>query len=275
MWALVLAGLLCATALPAQNGDDQKRMLSELKTLRKVPDDQRGEVTRKLAADIRALPSGTRLGLALSLAGLATEGDYGIKTLEEVASTLAAALTDPGADEKRAQAAYLTLAQYSRYEGVPISLTAPGYRAAMARLDTLDRQRAAADFTLTDLSGKQWRLHDLQGKVVLVNFWATWCPPCRKEMPDLQALYEKHGKQGLVILALSDEEQNKVRDYIAAQHYSFPVLLDTGGATAKAFSVDGIPKSFVFTRDGKLAAQAIDMRTRSQFEAMLAKAGLE
>ena len=110
--------------------------------------------------------------------------------------------------------------------------------------------------------------------VVIVNFWATWCPPCRKEFPDLEALYRQFADRGLVILAISDEEADKVSPFITVQKVTFPVLLDHGGQVTKSFGVEGIPKSFVYDREGKLVATAIDMRTRNQFLAMLAKAGL-
>ena len=89
----------------------------------------------------------------------------------------------------------------------------PQFAEAMAKLEADDAKRQSADFTLTDLQGKAWHLQELRGKVVLVNFWATWCPPCRKEMPDLDALYGKFKDQGFVVLAISDEEAAKVSPY--------------------------------------------------------------
>jgi peroxiredoxin len=93
-------------------------------------------------------------------------------------------------------------------------------------------------------------------------------------MPDLDAIYTHFQSQGLVVLSISDEEPFKVNSYIAPTGYHPPVLLDTGGKVAKQFHIDGIPKTFVFDRDGKLVAQSIDMRTQHQFLMMLAKAGL-
>jgi len=118
-------------------------------------------------------------------------------------------------------------------------------------------------------------LRDLRGKVVLVNFWATWCPPCRKEMPDLDALYNKFKGQGFVVLAISDEEAAKVSPFISERRISYPVLLDPGRTLNDLFIVEGIPKSFIYDRDGKMVAQSIDMRTRDQFLGMLAQAGLQ
>jgi len=151
----------------------------------------------------------------------------------------------------------------------------PQFKQALARLEGDDAKRQAADFTLTDLKGQSWHLRDLRGKVVLVNFWATWCPPCRKEMPDLQALYDKYRDRGFVVLSISDEESAKVTPFIAERKITYPVLLDPGRKVNTAFVVEGIPKSFVYDRDGKLVAQSIDMRTRSQFQQMLSAAGLQ
>ena len=133
----------------------------------------------------------------------------------------------------------------------------------------------APDFALTTLSGEQVKLSSLRGKVVLVNFWATWCLPCRKEMPDLQALYDRYKDQGFVVVSISDEEAAKVQPFIAEQKITYPVLLDPGRKVNDLFQVEGIPKSFVYDREGKLVAQSIDMRTRNQFQAMIAQAGLQ
>ncbi len=169
---------------------------------------------------------------------------------------------------------YVELASLVRYEHMQAESDNPQFREAMTRLEADDAKRQKADFTLLDLQGKSWHLQDLKGKVVLVNFWATWCPPCRKEMPDLQALYDKYKDQGFVVLSISDEEAGKVSPFIAERKISYPVLLDPRRKVNEAFVVEGIPKSFVYDREGKLVAQSIDMRTRSQFQQMLAQAGL-
>src|SRR4030095_16443915 len=106
-----------------------------------------------------------------------------------------------------------------------------------------------------DLNGKLWDLRDLKGKVVLVNFWATWCPPCRKEMPDLKALANRFKDQDLIILAISDESQDDLGRFVAAEQIPFPVLLDPGGKAKDAFLVKGIPATFLYDRSGQLAAQ--------------------
>jgi peroxiredoxin len=276
LFAITLLAAAGAQVKPAWTAAEQP-IADQLRTLRQVPDETRGEVTRRLAVETRRLPATpNKLRLAEGLANLATEGDFGAGTLQDVATTLAETLRErPVPDEKGAPAMpYRTLAQLIRYERVQVSLQAPPLAAALALLEQLDRRRASANFALRDLDGKEWSLSALRGKVVLVNFWATWCPPCRKEMPDLNALYSRFRDQGFLVLAISDEDTGKLAAFVKEHHVAYPVLLDPGGKVSEQFGAEGIPKSYVYDRDGKLAAIAIDMRTRSQFLAMLSKAGL-
>lgn len=248
-----------------------------IRHLRDLPDDVRARTTKQLALDIRGLKKTPhKLDLAFGLANLSTEGDFGHDTLQEVATTLAEALRDDPAPMMGDQPAppYMQLAQLIRYEQVKISLDDPQLGAAMAKLAADDKTRESADFTLTDLQGKSWSLKALRGKVVMVNFWATWCQPCRREMPDLETLYQRFKGQGLVILGISDEESAKVKELLAEQKISYPILLDPGRKVNELFRIEGIPKNFVYDRNGKLVAQSIDMRTQKQFLAMLAQAGL-
>jgi peroxiredoxin len=280
---LIAASLSCPLALHAETkgpvwSDREKPIVEKLQQLRSLPDNKRPTATTQLAIRIRRLPSTAKKELlAEQLAGLATEGDPGHATLQEVAITLAQALHEHPApkDGELPARAYVTLAQMVRYEQVKASLDDPQFSAAMRKLEADERSRQSADFTLVDLNGKKWTLKNLRGKVVLVNFWATWCPPCRKEMPDLEAIYQRFERRGLVILAITDEEESKVKPFIADGKFSFPVLLDPGRKVNELLHVEGIPKSFVYDRDGKLVAQAIDMRTEKQFLVMLGHAGLE
>jgi peroxiredoxin len=251
----------------------EKPIYDQLHDIRKVPDDKRGQVTKDLALKIRALPSSpNKLRLAVGLASRATEGDFGHENLQEVTTTLAAAIKE---QQPSSQDPYLELASLVRYEHVDAFLDSTQYSAAMAKLEADDQSRQQADFTLTDLDGKAWNLKDLKGKVVLLNFWATWCPPCRKEMPDLEMLYRRFGAQGLIIIGIDDEETETVKPFIAQQGITYPVLLDPGRKVNTLFQIEGIPKTFVYDRDGKIVAQSIDMRTGKQFLEMLGSAGLE
>jgi peroxiredoxin len=280
---VVCAALLFLSAwLVAQDkvvwSDQEKPIVEQLRGLRKLDDSVRVRTTKDLALQIRALPVvPNKLKLAGTLAELSTEGDFGKDTLQEVTTTLAAALREqpPAGKPGQPDFLYVELASLVRYEHMQATSENPQFAEAMAKLEADDAKRQSADFTLTDLQGKAWHLQELRGKVVLVNFWATWCPPCRKEMPDLDALYGKFKDQGFVVLAISDEEAAKVSPYLAEHKVSYPVLLDSGRKVNDLFIVEGIPRSFVYDRSGKMVAQSIDMRTRSQFLAMLAQAGLQ
>ena len=274
--------ILLALSVQAQDkivwSDQEKPIVEQIRGLRKLDDTVRARTTKDLALQIRALPVvPNKLRLAGALANLSTEGDFGKDTLQEVTTTLASALREQPQMGKPGEpdSLYMELASLVRYEHMQADSDNPQFVQALARLEADDAKRQKADFTLSDLQGKSWHLQDLRGKVVLVNFWATWCPPCRKEMPDLDALYNKFKDQGLVVLAISDEEAAKVAPFIAERKISYPVLLDPGRKVNDAFIVEGIPKSFVYDRSGKIVAQSIDMRTRTQFVAMLAQAGLQ
>ena len=247
-----------------QNGMRQMRGLAT--------DADRAKLVIQLVAGIRALPAGAlKLSLAASLCNLATEGDLGKEALNGVASALAKALSEtPGTASN-----YVELAKLVRYEHVAAPPADTALEAAGALLALRDQILQETGFTLPGLDGKTYNLDGLRGKVVLLNFWATWCPPCRKEMPDMEKLYQRFSKQGLIVLAVSDEESETVINFLKKQNYTFPVLLDPGRKVNTAFNVEGIPKSFLFDRQGKLVAQAIDMRTESQFLEMFKSAGIE
>ncbi|HLQ77748.1 MAG TPA: TlpA disulfide reductase family protein [Terriglobia bacterium] len=261
--------------------DREQAIVKQIGGLRSLADDVRARTTKDLALQIRQLPvTPGKVSVALDLATLSTEGDFGRDTLQEVTTTLASALRErpvaaSGGKRNEPAGPYIALAQLIRYEHMQASLNDPQLAAATALLVAADVSRQKVDFTLTDLNGKKWNLKSLRGKVVLVNFWATWCPPCRKEMPDLQALQNRFKDQGFVILAISDEKASVVKPYLAEHKITYPVMLDPGDKVNKLFQVVGIPKSFVYDRDGKLAAQSIDMRTQRQFLEMLAQAGLK
>jgi peroxiredoxin len=270
--AIFCLALAVVPAQPQTSSDDQAKTIErQIKTLRSLPDDTRADATRRLALQIRALPPGPKLSLAIALSNLATEGDFGRETLQEVAATLAKAIRESKADAR----AYAALARLIHYEHIKVSFEDTQLDSALEQLKTDDRVRQDADFTLTDLDGKPWALKTLRGKVVLVNFWATWCPPCRKEMPDLEKLSQRFRDRGLVVLAISDEDRTKVTPFIEESKYTYPILLDPGRKVTDRFHVQGIPNTLVYDRDGKLVAQAADMRTLNQFLAMLKQAGLQ
>lgn len=132
-------------------------------------------------------------------------------------------------------------------------------------------QPAAANFSLTTTDGDTVRLADLRGKVVLLNFWATWCPPCKAEMPDLNTLHETYGaEQDFVVLAVNIEERPAVVSAFAQQYkLSFPLLLDTEGTvSSQTYSVRSLPTSIVIDRNGVVRDRWVGQLSKS---AILAK----
>ncbi|MFQ5486919.1 MAG: TlpA disulfide reductase family protein [Gammaproteobacteria bacterium] len=116
---------------------------------------------------------------------------------------------------------------------------------------------AAPAFTLPTLAGDTMSLADQQGKVILLNFWATWCRPCREEMPSLQRLWEEFRTQPFVILAVAADRGSKktVADFVAGLGLDFPVLLDTDGSVRRHYEVYGLPMSYLIGKDGRISGR--------------------
>lgn len=283
MLRVCVAALGCVFLLSstlAQSGTAAEKNISDsIGKLRSVPDDQRGAKTAEIAHEIATLPASQRkLQLAVGLAHLSTEGDPGRENLQAVTSTLQQALSEtPQPVTKKGTPAepYMELASLVRYEGMTAELGDPQFKQAADALAKEDEEIGKADFTLTDINNKKVTLGQLRGKIVLVNFWATWCPPCRKELPNLDAIEQHFQSQGLVMLAITDEEPMNISQMFAGRKPAFDILFDPGRKTEDKFHVTGIPRTFVFDREGKLVAESIDMRTQHQFLMMLAKAGLK
>ncbi|MEN8206217.1 MAG: TlpA disulfide reductase family protein [Pseudomonadota bacterium] len=122
---------------------------------------------------------------------------------------------------------------------------------------------AAPDFTLEDMDGETYKLHGYRGKVVLVNFWATWCPPCRKEMPALEALYRKLGGDSFTVLAVNQwEDPDHVFAYTGELNVfpTFPILFDPESRISAEYGVKGLPTSFLIDKKGRLAYRAVGGR---------------
>lgn len=115
------------------------------------------------------------------------------------------------------------------------------------------RGAPAPEFTLTGLAGEQYSLSELQGKTVIINFWATWCAPCREEMPDLQEIHEEYADEGLVILAVNaNEPPETVQAFVDEFDLTFPILLDNQRAVAALYEVQAYPSTFFVDRDGRI-----------------------
>ncbi len=126
---------------------------------------------------------------------------------------------------------------------------------------------AAPDFTLRDMNGDPVTLSSLRGKVVLVNFWATWCPPCRAEKPTMERLHHVFEGQDFVILAVNTEnDPMAVREYLGRNPLSFPVLLDNEGRVQNLYGVFRFPESFLIGKDGMILERYIGARDWSSTE---------
>lgn len=109
----------------------------------------------------------------------------------------------------------------------------------------------APNFSLRSLDGSEMSLRAWRGQVVLVNFWATWCLPCRTEMPEIEAAYQAHRSEGLTVLAINQgEDKETVARFVQEFRLTFPVLLDSDGAVVKRYDVRGLPASFFIDREG-------------------------
>jgi peroxiredoxin len=109
----------------------------------------------------------------------------------------------------------------------------------------------APEIILKDLQGHEMKLSDLRGKVVLVNFWATWCKPCKEEMPAMQASYDKLRDRGFVVLAVNElEDTERVIDHVRTHGHTFPVVMDHDNRVANRYGVVGLPVSFLVDRQG-------------------------
>jgi peroxiredoxin len=119
--------------------------------------------------------------------------------------------------------------------------------------------KKAPNFCLEDLKGKKSELKHFKGKVVFLNFWATWCGPCKEEMPSMEALHHQFKEKGFVFLTISVDYAGvkPVKEFIEKHHYTFPVLIDPKGKTLDLFGVKGIPTTFLIDPKGILIGKAI------------------
>ena len=137
------------------------------------------------------------------------------------------------------------------------------------------RGEPAPDFELRTSEGELLTLSDLRGSVVWVNFWATWCRPCRRELPDIEKVYDEKHADGLEVLAVNyDETASDARDYFDEVGLDLPMLLDSEGSVYDQYRLQGLPDSFFIDRDGNIAAIQYGYLTEERMRELLADLGL-
>lgn len=137
------------------------------------------------------------------------------------------------------------------------------------RIPAPQRGFLAPEFSLATPSGQKISLADLRGKAVLINLWATWCPPCQAEMPAIQKYYDQYKSEGLVVLAVDSTAQDNPLDvvpFVTQHNLTFPILLDETGEVAAKYNLQSLPSSFFVNRDGTINEVVVGAMSDAQIQ---------
>ena len=133
----------------------------------------------------------------------------------------------------------------------------------------------APDFTLSDLNGNNVSLSDYEGQVILLNFWATWCPPCRAEIPDINKLYKDYESKGFIALGITQEDKSTIREFKQSTEISYPILFDNQeiGKQYQDYLPEDergyIPYTFIINREGQVVESFVGSRSYDDFKNMI------
>ncbi len=151
-----------------------------------------------------------------------------------------------------------------------------GMRLLAAMLLLAAGAASAGSFSFEDLQGNRQRLQDYRGKWVLVNFWATWCPPCLEEIPDLIALHEAHRKSDLVVIGVAlDSTKESVVEFVAKRKISYPIVFGNYDLAGQVGEVEALPTSYMYDPTGKLVSYQEGMVTRASVESYIKRKNSE
>lgn len=128
-------------------------------------------------------------------------------------------------------------------------------------------QKVAPDFSLSTIDGETLKLSDYKGKVIILDFWATWCPPCRKEIPDLIKLYDKYKDKGLIIIGISSEDTNTLKEFSEDNGINYPIALGNQKVAEAYGGIQYIPTTFVIDREGNIIKKHVGFTEYEVFEA--------
>jgi thiol-disulfide isomerase/thioredoxin len=229
---------------------------------------QKRTVMHEMIAFIREADKRDRAGAADDLIWWADKAGLGRESIRPAVELLVSAARDssyPFYDD-----AVLVMRQY----GLDLGQDDPSIQARIALAQLEEALSSGYSFTLPSLQGASTRLKDLRGKVVLLNFWATWCGPCRAEKPILQKVYSDLKDKGFMLLAITDEDPAVVRSFVNEYGITLPVLIDRTRGVFDHYAIDGIPKTIILDRQGRPVARPITIADERELRKTLAAAGV-
>ena len=141
----------------------------------------------------------------------------------------------------------------------------------MISLVSFSSSAKAPDFNLKDQYGVTHSLENYKGKVIFLNFWATWCPPCKKEMPDIENIYKEYGenKKDVVILGVNSEKENEVKKFLKDKGYTFPTVIDENSEVMRKYFIQAFPTSFVIDKEGNVYGYVMGGLTKEQIKQVI------
>jgi thiol-disulfide isomerase/thioredoxin len=143
--------------------------------------------------------------------------------------------------------------------------------APAPRLVSSTPKNAAPQFTLSDLNGRPVSLSDYRGKVVILDFWAPWCPPCKREIPDLISLQDQYGPKGLQVVGIGLDRTDNVTTFVRENGVNYPVMVGDDEITRLYGGIPGIPTTFIVDKEGNISKRFEGFTDRSVFEAAIRK----
>ena len=141
----------------------------------------------------------------------------------------------------------------------------------MISLVSFSNSAKAPDFNLKDQYGVVHSLENYKGKVIFLSFWATWCPPCKKEMPDIENIYKEYGenKKDVVILGVNSEKENEVKKFLKDKGYTFPTVIDENSEVMRKYFIQAFPTSFVIDKEGNVYGYVMGGLTKEQIRQVI------